>query len=153
MNLRRKKMSIVENRKAYFNYFIESEYIAGMVLFGSEVKSIAQNNINMGDCFCQFDDNGELWLLNMHISPWDNAGKNNHEPMRQRKLLLNKKELHKISILLERSGYTAVPLKIIVKNKKFKCVIGIGKGKKLYDKKESIKAKDIARETQRELKG
>ena len=146
-------MTSIENRKAYFNYFIEDEYIAGICLQGSEVKSIAKGNVAMGDCFCQFDDNGELWLKNVHIAPWDNAGKNNHEPMRDRKLLLNKKELNKISILLERSGYSAIPLKIITKNKKFKCVIGIGKGKKLYDKKNTIKAKDIERETQRELKG
>lgn len=141
----------IKNKKAYFDYFIEEELEAGIVLKGTEIKSIREGKANIKDCYAIVKNN-EIFLLNMYISKYDDASIFNHEERRTRKLLLNKKEIFKLRDKVEISGYTLVPLKLYFKNNKAKILIGVGKGKKNYDKRESIKEKDIKREMDKSLK-
>lgn len=137
------------NRKAHFNYTIEEEFEAGIVLLGSEVKSIRESKVNLSEAYIA-EIHGELFLVNCNISEYKGANKFNHEPKRQRKLLLHKKQLEKITGKMQVEGYSAVPLRIFFNKKNFtKVVVGIGRGKKLYDKRESIKKRDDARRNQR----
>ncbi len=135
------------NRKANFQYVILKKYEAGMVLLGTEVKSLREAKVNMQDAYAKFIDD-ELWLVNCHISEYKFGNINNHEPLRNRKLLLNKTELRKIKSQLQEKGLTMIPLRMYFINAKAKVELGIAKGKKLYDKRETIKQ----RETQRKLK-
>ncbi len=137
------------NRKAHFNYTIEDEFEAGIVLLGSEVKSLRQGKANISESYVA-EVFGELFLINCNISEYKGANRFNHEPKRQRKLLLHKKELNKILGKIQTKGYSMMPLKIFFNKKNFaKVIVGIGKGKKLHDKRESIKARDDKRRTQR----
>jgi len=137
------------NRKAHFNYAIEEEFEAGIMLLGSEVKSIREGKVNLAESYIA-EIHGELFLINCNISEYKGANKFNHEPKRQRKLLVHKKQLEKISGKMQKDGYSAVPLRIFFNKKNFaKVVIGLGRGKKLYDKRESIKKRDDARRSQR----
>lgn len=135
------------NRKANFQYVILKKYEAGMVLLGTEVKSLHEAKVNMQDGYAKFIDD-ELWLINCHISEYKFGNINNHEPLRNRKLLLNKTELRKIKAQLQEKGLTMIPLRMYFVNAKAKVELGIAKGKKLYDKRETIKQ----RETERKLK-
>lgn len=135
------------NRKANFQYVILKKYEAGMVLLGTEVKSLREAKVNMQDGYAKFIDD-ELWLINCHISEYKFGNINNHEPLRNRKLLLNKTELRKIKAQLQEEGLTMIPLSMYFVNAKAKVELGIAKGKKLYDKRETIKQ----RETERKLK-
>lgn len=135
------------NRKANFQYVILKKYEAGMVLLGTEVKSLREAKVNMQDGYAKFIDD-ELWLINCHISEYKFGNINNHEPLRNRKLLLNKTELRKIKAQLQEKGLTMIPLSMYFVNAKAKVELGIAKGKKLYDKRETIKQ----RETERKLK-
>lgn len=135
------------NRKANFQYVILKKYEAGMVLLGTEVKSLREAKVNMQDGYAKFIDD-ELWLINCHISEYKFGNINNHEPLRNRKLLLNKTELRKIKAQLQEKGLTMIPLRMYFVNAKAKVELGIAKGKKLYDKRETIKQ----RETERKLK-
>jgi SsrA-binding protein len=140
-------MKIV-NKKAYYNYQVIEEFTAGLMLVGSEVKSIRENNFNFGDSFIIFKD-GELYVKNMSISKYREATFQNHEEMRDRKILLTKKEISKISKLTDVRGITMIPLEMFTIRGRFKLKVGVCKGKKDYDKRNSIKERDNDRELRR----
>lgn len=137
-------MEIV-NKKAYFNYFIESSIEAGIVLKGTEIKSVRKGSVNLTDSYVRIKNN-EAYIINMFIDKYDEGNIFNHEPTRERKLLLHKKEIKRLLELTSRDGYTLVPVKLYIKNDKAKISIGIAKGKKLYDKRETIKKRDLERD-------
>ena len=139
------------NRKARHDYFIEEEYEAGLVLTGTEIKSIRNGKANLKDSYAIIK-NGEAFILNMHISKYDEGNIFNHEETRTRKLLLNKKEIYKMRDAVERAGYTLVPLKVYFKGNYAKVLIGLARGKHNYDKRESLKEKDMQREIEKNLK-
>lgn len=135
---------ICQNKRARFDYFIEDTYECGIVLSGTEIKSIRMGKVSINESFC-YIKNSEMIIDNMHISKYEQGNIFNHEPDRLRKLLLHKKEILKISNLVNRDGYTLVPLDVHLSNGFAKVTLGIAKGKKLYDKRESIKERDIKR--------
>jgi SsrA-binding protein len=138
----------LSNRKAYHDYFFEGTYIAGMVLAGTEIKSLRAGKASFNDSYCFFEK-GELYVKSLHISEYSFGTYNNHEPMQERKLLLKKQELRKLEAKTKEKGYSIIPLRIFLTEKGFfKMEIGLGKGKKNYDKRESIKE----RETDRDIK-
>ena len=137
-------MEIV-NKKAYFNYFIDYEIEAGIVLKGTEIKSVRKGSVNLTDSYVRIKKN-EAYIINMFIDKYDEGNIFNHEPTRERKLLLHKKEIKRLLELTSRDGYTLVPVKLYIKNDKAKISIGIAKGKKLYDKRETIKKRDLERD-------
>ena len=141
----------IKNKKATFDYFIEEELECGIVLKGTEIKSIRNGQANIKDCYAIIKNN-EVFLLNMYIAKYNDASIFNHDERRTRKLLLNKKEILKLRDKVEISGYTLVPLKLYFKGNKAKILLGIAKGKKNYDKRESIKEKDIKRDIEKALK-
>ena len=141
----------IYNKKAKFDYFIEEEYEAGIVLTGTEIKSIRKGSCNIKDCY-GIIRKGEIYLLNMFVGQYKEGNIFNHEETRDRKLLLHKKEIKKISQMIEVQGLTIVPLKLYFKDNKLKALIGICRGKKNYDKRESIKERDIKRDVERNLK-
>lgn len=138
----------ISNRRARFEYEILDSFEAGIVLVGSEVKSLRQGKANLQDSYAVIK-NGEVWLLNMHISPYEQANQFNHDPVRTRKLLLNKSEIAKLNGKTNEKGLTLVPLKLYFKKGNAKVELGIAKGKKLHDKRESIKERDVEREMRR----
>lgn len=142
----------IKNRKAEYQYFLMAEYTAGIVLTGTEIKSIREGKANLSDSYCSFNEKGELFVLNMHISAYDLGTYSNHEPKRPRKLLLNKKELKKIRNQTIEKGLTIIPtLLFINENGLAKLTINVAKGKKHYDKRESLRAKTDKREIERHL--
>lgn len=141
----------IKNKRALFDYNIEETYEAGIVLKGTEIKSIRNGKANLKDSYAIIK-NGEIFLLNMHISAYDKGNIFNHEETRTRKLLLKKREILKLRDKVEISGYTLVPIKLYFKGNIAKILLGIGKGKKNYDKRESLKEKDIKRTIEKELK-
>jgi SsrA-binding protein len=145
-------MAEIKNRSAFHEYFIEDKYVAGMALVGTEVKSLREGRASFNDSYCLFQK-GEMFLRSLHISEYTKGTSNNHDPVRERKLLLNKKELRKIESKIKEKGYTIVPLKIFFsENGLAKIEIGLGKGKKLFDKRASIKERDVDREMKRFVK-
>ena len=142
---------VTTNRKAFHDYIVFEKYVAGIVLSGTEIKSIRQNLVNLKDSFCSFVDN-ELFLYKCHISPYDHGNRYNHEPERIRKLLLTKKELLKISQKVKKEGYTIVPLELFFIQGLAKLEIALVKGKKLHDKREDLAKKDQKREMDRASK-
>ena len=139
----------IKNRKAEYEYHLLSTFTAGIVLTGTEIKSIRAGKVNLTDSYCSFI-NGELWAHNIHISEYANGSYNNHEPKRDRKLLLNKKELKKIQSKLNDRGMTVIPTRMwINENGYAKLDIALARGKKMFDKRESIKEKDNRREAMR----
>ncbi len=141
----------ITNKKAYFDYDIETTYEAGIVLKGTEIKSIREGKANLKDSYA-IVKNSEVFILNMHISPYEKGNIFNHEETRTRKLLLNKREILKIRDSIEREGYTLIPIKLYFKGNNAKILIGIARGKKIYDKREDIKKKDMNREIQKQMK-
>lgn len=141
----------IKNKKAAFDYNIEETFEAGIVLKGTEIKSIRDGKANLKDSYAVIK-NGEVFLLNMHISAYENGNIFNHEETRTRKLLLHKKEILKLRDKIEISGYTLIPVKLYFKGNKAKILLGVGKGKKTFDKRESLKEKDIKRDIERALK-
>lgn len=135
----------VKNKKAYFDYFIEEEYECGIVLKGTEIKSIRKGSVDLKDTFARIK-NGEAYVLNMYIAKYDEGNRFNHDERRERKLLLHKKEISKILEKVKQDGLTLVPLKLYFKEDKVKILLGICRGKKLYDKRETIKERDLSRE-------
>lgn len=135
----------IKNKKAYFNYFIKREIEAGIALVGTEIKSVKKGSINITDSYIRIK-NGEAYIINMFIEKYETASIFNHEETRERKLLLHKKEIRKLLEEVKQEGYTLVPLKVYLKNGKAKILIGVARGKKLYDKREAIKKKDELRE-------
>jgi len=146
------QMAEIKNRAAYFEYLIDNKYDAGMVLTGTEVKSLRQGKASFNDSYCVVHK-GEVWVKNLHIAEYSHGTANNHEPMRERKLLLQKREIKKIESKLKEKGYTLVPLRLYFNDKNLaKMEIGLGKGKKVHDKRETIKQRDVEREMKRYLK-
>jgi SsrA-binding protein len=141
----------INNRKAKFDYEIEDTIETGIVLKGTEIKSIRQGNANLKDSYAIIKNN-EVFLLGMHISPYKEGNIFNHDELRTRKLLLHKKEILKLNNKLTLEGYTLVPIKLYFNKNKAKILLGIAKGKKLYDKRESIKKRDIDRELKKQYK-
>lgn len=139
----------ISNRKAYHEYFFEAKYIAGMVLAGTEIKSLRSGKASFNDSYCYFDK-GELYVKSLHISEYNFGTYNNHEPLQERKLLLTKRELRKLETKTKEKGYSIIPLRIFISDKGYaKIEIGLGKGKKLYDKRETIKERDTDRDIKR----
>ena len=139
---------ISNNRKARFNYFFSEFYEAGIVLQGSEVKSLRDGKVNISESYA-FDNNGEMYLVNSHIPSYKESSYNNHEPTRNRKLLLNKREINKLIGRVNREGFTLIPTKIYFKKGKVKVEIAVAKGKKQYDKRQTKKKRDWNRERAR----
>jgi SsrA-binding protein len=142
---------ICNNKKAFHDYFIEEKVEAGMVLTGTEVKSLRQGKANLNDAFAQVKAE-EAFLNNLHISPYDFGNRQNHDPDRMRKLLLHKKEIVKLFSKIREQGYTLIPLRLYFKNGLVKVELGLAKGKKLYDKREDLKKKDHQRDMAQALK-
>ena len=141
----------IKNKKALFDYTIEDTYEAGIVLTGTEIKSIREGKANLKDSYACIK-NMEVYLINMHISHYDKGNIFNHDETRTRKLLLHKKEILKIKDKIEIKGYTLVPIKLYFNKNRAKILLGVGKGKKVYDKRETIKERDINREVKKSLK-
>lgn len=135
----------INNRKAYFDYFVEKEIECGIVLTGTEIKSIRKGSVSIKDTFARIK-NGEVFVTNMYIAKYDEGNRFNHEERRSRKLLMHKNEIKRLSEDIKLEGYTLVPLKLYFKGDKVKVLLGVCKGKKLYDKRETIKERDLARE-------
>ncbi len=142
----------MNNRQAYFNYSIEDKYVAGIALLGTEVKSIREGKLSFNDSFCLFD-NGELWARGIYIAEYNLGTINNHIAVHDRKLLLTKKELKRLQNAMKEKGLTIVPLRVFLNEKNLvKIEIGLAKGKKVHDKRESIKKRDTDREIKRFIK-
>lgn len=141
----------INNRKAYFDYEVIEVYECGIVLTGTEIKSIRLGKANLKDSYGIIKNN-EIFILNMHISEYEQGNRFNHEETRTRKLLMHKKEILKLKGYLEKEGFTLVPLKLYFKKNKAKIALGLVKGKKLYDKKRSLKEKDVIRQAEKDLK-
>lgn len=140
------------NKKAKFNYFIEDEYTAGIVLTGSEIKSIRRRNVSISDSFCEFNNNNELFISKMYIKEYQNSTYNRNS-LSQRKLLLNRKELKKLKKQITDVGLTIIPLKLFINDSGLaKMKIALAKGKKLYDKRQSLKEKELKRDIERTRK-
>ncbi|SFD95590.1 SsrA-binding protein [Lentibacillus persicus] len=144
--------TIAQNKKARHDFFIEETYEAGIVLQGTEIKSIRAGRINLKDSHARIDHKGEMQLVNMHIAPYEQGNRFNHDPTRSRKLLLHRKEIDKLIGLIQQQGYSLVPLKVYIKNGVAKVLIGVGKGKKKYDKREDLKRKQMKRDADRAVK-
>ena len=142
---------VAKNSKAFHDYFIEDKYECGIELAGTEVKSIRQGNVNLKDSFCIIKD-GQLSVLGMHISPYEKGNIFNKDPVRTRKLLMHKREIRKLHALIKQDGYTLVPLSVYFKDSRVKVEIGLCKGKKNYDKRESTAKRDAKREIDRTMK-
>jgi SsrA-binding protein len=144
---------VIKNRSATFEYAIEDRLTAGIVLTGSEIKSVRNGKVSFNDSYCFFNSTGELWIKSLHIAEYVNAGYAGHAPVRDRKLLLQRKELNKWLAKTKEKGYTIVPLSVFINENGYaKMEIGLGKGKKVHDKRESIKTRDVEREIRRHLK-
>ena len=142
----------ITNKRAKFNYFIEDEYTAGIVLTGSEIKSIRKRNVSISESFCEFNDNTELFITKMYIKEYENSSYNRNS-LSQRKLLLNKKELKKLKKKVADVGLTIIPLKLFINDSGLaKIKIALVKGKKLYDKRQTLKEKEIKRDLQKSRK-
>jgi SsrA-binding protein len=146
-----KAPTVIENRKARHEYIVEETYEAGLVLQGTEVKSLRGGKANLQDAYAEVKD-GEVWTVNFHISPYEQGNRFNHEPKRLKKLLLNRKEINRLYGLTQQKGYTLVPLKVYFKNGRAKMLLGVAKGKKLHDKRDDLAARDAKREIDRTMK-
>jgi len=145
------KKTITVNRKARHEYFIDDTYTAGLVLVGTEVKSLRAGKVNLSDAYARLDKNGEAWIYNMHVSPHAEGNRFNVDPIRPRKLLLTRRELGRLHGVLEQKGLTLIPLTLFFERGFAKLEVGVGRGKKLYDKRESIKERESDREARRAL--
>ena len=143
--------TIAQNKKAYHEYFVDEKYEAGISLFGTEVKSIRAGAVNLKDSYCSFK-NGELYVLGMHVSPYEKGNIFNREPLRERKLLMHRRELNKLFGLVAQKGFTLVPLSLYFSGKNVKVEIGLCRGKKLYDKRDTAAKNEANREMDRRIK-
>lgn len=152
MNAKKDDVQVVaRNKKAYHDYFVLDTYEAGIELYGTEIKSIRQGRVNLKDSYCGVDD-GEMFALGMHISPYEQGNIFNRDPMRRKRLLLHKKEILKLFQQSQQQGLSIVPLELYIKNGRAKLQIGICKGKKLHDKRETAAKKDAQRDIERAMK-
>lgn len=143
--------TLASNRKAYHDYFVEERFEAGIELYGTEVKSIRQGTVNLKDSYLTVTD-GELFAKGIHISPYEKGNIFNRDPLRVRKLLMHKKEILKLSMLSQKDGFTLIPLSLYLKKGRVKVEVGVCRGKKLYDKRESALKRDLERENRRAIK-
>ena len=143
---------IAKNPTAYHNYEIIDKYEAGIVLYGTEIKSIRAGKVNLKDSYATVEKNGEVYVYSMHISPYEHGNIFNKDPLRPKKLLLNKREINKLVGLITQKGYTLVPIQMYFKGNFVKVELGVGKGKKLFDKREDLKKKEADRKIERYLK-
>ena len=142
---------IAQNKKAYHDYFVDEKYEAGIALFGTEVKSIRNGAVNLKDSYCSLK-NGELFVLGMHVSPYEKGNIFNREPLRDRKLLMHKREIMKLQGLVQQKGYTLIPLSLYFSGSHVKVEVGLCRGKKLYDKRDSDAARQASRDIDRHMK-
>ena len=142
---------VAKNSRAYHDYFIEDKYEAGIELAGTEVKSIRLGHVNLKDSFCVVKD-GEMSVIGMHISPYEKGNIFNKDPMRQRRLLMHKREILRLFARIKQDGYSLIPLSIYFRGPRVKLELGLAKGKKLYDKRDSAAARDAKREMDRAIK-
>lgn len=142
---------VADNRKAFHDYFVEERVEAGIILTGTEIKSIRNGRVNLKDSYARIDK-GEVWLLQMHISPYDQGNRFNHDPLRRRKLLLSRSEITKIFSKLQLQGLTLIPLKIYLKHGLAKVELGVCRGKKNYDKRQDMAERDAKREIERHMR-
>lgn len=142
---------VAQNKKAYHDYFVDEKYEAGIALFGTEVKSVRAGAVNLKDSYCSVK-NGELFVIGMHISPYEKGNIFNREPRRERKLLMHKREILKLGGQVEQKGLTLVPLALYFSGKNVKVELGLCRGKKLYDKRDSLAEKQANREMDRRMK-
>ncbi len=142
---------LASNRKAYHDYHIDETYETGIALTGTEIKSVRAGSVNLRDAYAQVR-NGELWMMNVHIAPYEPASRQNVDPYRDRKLLMHRKEILRLFGKVQEKGYTLVPLKVYLKKNRAKVEIGLARGKKQYDKREAISKRDAAREMERAVK-
>ena len=140
-----------QNKKAYHDYFVDEQFEAGIELFGTEVKSIRQGTVNLKDCYCDVK-NGELWVVGMHISPYEHGNIFNRDPLRKRRLLMHKREIMRLSGQVAQKGMSLIPLSLYFKNSRVKVELGLCRGKKLYDKRDTIAKHDADREIERRMK-
>jgi SsrA-binding protein len=143
---------LAKNPTAFHNYEILDKYEAGIVLYGTEIKSIRAGKVNMKDSYASINKDGEVFVYQMHISPYDHGNIYNKDPLRPKKLLLNKREIAKLVGLVNQKGYSLVPIKIYFKGNFVKLELGVGKGKKLFDKREDLKKKEADRKIERYMK-
>mgnify|MGYP000915941262 CR=1 FL=1 len=148
---RQSTKTIAENRQARHEYFIDEAYEAGIELFGTEVKSLRNGTVNLKDAWCDIV-NSELFIKQMHISPYERGNIFNKDPLRERRLLMHKKEINRLLGLIKQQGYTLIPLSLYFKNGKVKVQVGLCKGKKLYDKREDMAQRDAKRDIDRAIK-
>ena len=142
---------IAQNRKAFHDYFVVEKYEAGIALFGTEVKSLRLGQVNLKDSYCRVYE-GELYALGIHISPYEKGNTFNRDALREKKLLMHKKEIMRLNGSVNRDGYSLIPLSLYFSGSKVKCELGLCKGKKLYDKRESTAKRDAEREIERRMK-
>jgi len=142
---------IAQNKKAYHDYFVDEKYEAGIELFGTEVKSLRTGAVNLKDSYCDFKD-GELFVVGMHVSPYEHGNIFNRDPMRKRRLLMHKREILKLFGLVAQKGVSLIPLSLYFSGSRVKVELGLCRGKKLYDKRDSIAKHDADREIERRLK-
>jgi SsrA-binding protein len=142
---------VARNRKAYHDYFLYDTYEAGIVLTGTEIKSVRAGRVNLRDSYVQLR-RGEAWLMNVHIAPYAAAGRENPEPKRDRKLLLHQREIYRLQGAVREKGLTIVPLRLYLKNNRAKVEIALAKGKKLYDKRAAIEKRETRRRIEQEIK-
>ena len=142
---------VANNKKAYHDYFVEEKYEAGIELFGTEVKSIRAGSVNLKDSYCDIKD-GELFVVGMHVSPYEHGNIFNRDPLRRRKLLMHKREIMKLHGLVAQKGMSLIPLSLYFKNSHVKVELGLCRGKKMYDKRDSIADRDANREIDRKMK-
>lgn len=142
---------IAQNKKAWHDYFVDDKYEAGIALFGTEVKSIRAGGVNLKDSYCTIR-NGELYVVGMHISPYEKGNIFNRDPLREKKLLMHKKEIIKLGGLVSQKGYTLVPLSLYFSKSNVKVEVGLCRGKKLYDKRDAEAAKETSREIDRRMR-
>lgn len=140
--------TVARNKKAYHDYFVDETYEAGISLFGTEIKSIRQGQVNLKDSYCSIK-NGEIFAVGIHISPYEKGNIFNREPLRDRKLLMHKREIMKLAGLVGQKGYTLVPLSLYFSGSRIKVAVGLCRGKKLYDKRESDAKNEASREIER----
>ena len=142
---------VAKNSKAYHDYFIEEKYEAGIELAGTEVKSIRQGHVNLKDSFCHIKD-GQMSVIGMHISPYEKGNIFNKDPLRQRRLLMHKREIMRLFAHIKQDGYSLIPLSIYFRGPRVKLELGLAKGKKLYDKRDTIAKNDMRRQAEKDFK-
>lgn len=145
------ELTVAGNRRAYHDYFVDETFEVGIVLTGTEVKSVRAGHVNLREAYARID-NREVWLYNAHISPYDFGNRYNHDPQRPRKLLLHRNEITRLNQTVKKRGATLVPLRMYFKNNHAKVELGLARGKKLYDKRDSIAERDAKREIDRALR-